>query len=75
MKINICNKKKYIEQKEITLIINDLNELHILKKFLNNCINEMEKNEYLDHKHFSDYLDSKKISNNFPDIIIYRDLN
>lgn len=73
MKIISSEDNEFKELEEIVLSLNNKNELLILKDFIDNCINEMNSNEYFEHEHFSDYIERKKIKNEFPEIIVYKD--
>ena len=70
MKIFFQKENEFIELDEISLLINDIEELKELNSFFKKCIDEMERNDY-DHNHFSDFIENKNIlRKNVPEIIV-----
>ena len=70
MKIFFRKEDEFIELDEISLLINDIEELKELSSFLKKCVNEIERNDY-DHNHFSDFIENKNIQmKNVPELII-----
>ncbi len=71
MKIYSNFNDELVELIEISLLVNNIDDLIEFKEFINFCIEGMQNNVNFNHEHLSDFLANKKLnSTEFPEIII-----
>ena len=71
MKIYSNINNELMELKEISLMVNNVDDLIQIKEFIDFCIKGMQSNANFNHEHLSDFLDNKKLNSiEFPEIII-----
>jgi hypothetical protein len=69
MKIYSNTEDELIELEEISLEINNIEELVMLKFFIEKCIVDIKNNKKFNHEHFSDFFSDRYI-NELPELII-----